>query len=300
MDGQGRGKRGKARRESSGSTQRAQPNRPARSPGRRSLADPPDPRFSRSLEYGAALLECFTPDRTAAGIVDFAAALGTGRSTAHRYAATLHELGYLEQDKHRKYRLGPLALEPGMAAIATARGPLPGAVEVLAELRDRSGHTAGMGVLDGGRAIYVHRLRAHKAGQYEADLGLGVGASLPLHCTALGKALLASLEEGERSELIGGLVLTRRGPHAITSRRRLTADVRAAAERGLALSDEELARDVRSIAVALPRGKKQRRPIAIDLTVSASAYTAEQLVEKLGPLLIDAAVRIGGAADQTL
>lgn len=299
MDGQARGKGGKAKSERSGAAKRAQPEAHGRPHGRvRSLADPPDPRFSRSLEYGAALLECLTPDRTAAGVVDFAAALGTGRSTAHRYAATLHALGYLEQDKHRKYRLGRLALEPAMVAIATVRGSMPGAVDVLAELRERSGHTASMGVLDGARAIYVHRLRAHKAGQYEADLGFGVGASLPLYCTALGKALLASLEDEKRSRLIDGLTLTRRGPRAITSRRRLAADVRVAAERGLAMSDEELAPGVRSIAVALTDNER-RPPIAIDLTAPASACTAERLVEELGPLLIEAAAQIDGAGAGT-
>jgi DNA-binding IclR family transcriptional regulator len=271
----------------------------AKEPSAPRIREVPDPRFSRSLEYGAALLECFTSGATAAGVVDFAAALGTGRSTAHRYAATLHALGYLEQDKHRKYRLGRLALEPGMVAIATVRASMPAAAEVLAELRDRSGHTAGMGVLDGARAIYVHRLPAHKAGQHEADLGLGVGASLPLHCTSLGKALLASLEEDERSQLIGELALTRRGPRAVRSRRRLTAEVRTTAERGLALSDEELAPGVRSIAVAVPNGGQRRLPIAIDLTAPASAYTAERLVKKLGPLLIDAARRIGEASAPT-
>src|SRR5690349_21112573 len=90
-------------------------------PPARRLREEPDPRFSRSLEYGVALLECFTAKRTSAGVVDFAAAVGVGRSTAHRYAATLQALGYLEQDEHRKYRLGRHALEPGIAAIASVR-----------------------------------------------------------------------------------------------------------------------------------------------------------------------------------
>lgn len=262
------------------------------------IREVPDPRFSRSLEYGAALLESLTPDKAAAGVVDFAAALRVGRSTAHRYAATLHALGYLEQDKHRKYRLGRLAVEPGMVAIATVRASMPAAMEVLSELRDRSGHTVGMGVLDGARAIYIHRLPAHKAGQHEADLGLGVGASLPLHCTAIGKALLASLDDEERSQLIEGLALTRRGPRAITSRRRLVAELRAIADQGVAMSDEELASSVRSIAVALP-GCEQRLPVAIDVTVPASAYAAERLLEELGPLVVDAARRIDDAAAET-
>lgn len=261
------------------------------------LREMPDPRFSRSLEYGLAALECFTAERTSAGVVDFAAALGVGRSTAHRYAATLQALGYLEQDEHRKYRLGRLALEPGIAAIAAARACAPGAQLVLAELRDLVGHTVSMGVLDGERVVYVHRLHSRRAGQYDADLGLGVGASLPLHCTALGKALLASLAESERSQLTAALTLTRRGPRSITSLGRLSSELCAIAEHGLALADEELAHGVRSIAVAIAGGNDDPR-IAIDVTAPASAYTAKQLAEKPASLLCDAALRIAAARTQ--
>jgi IclR family transcriptional regulator, pca regulon regulatory protein len=270
----------------------------AEKPPTRSLREAPDPRFSRSLEYGVAVLECFTAQRTAAGVVDFAAGLGVGRSTAHRYAATLHALGYLEQDEHRKYRLGRLALEPGIAAIGAVRASVPHAEPVLADLRERTGHTVSMGVLDGGRVLYVYRMRAHNAGQHEADLGLGVGAALPLHCTALGKALLASLAEEERSELIAQLTLARCGPKSITTVKRLSSELCAIGKRGLAISDEELAPRVRSIAASVRTGEQSLR-IAIDVTVPASAYAAKRLAHDLSSPLCEAAVEIGDASAQS-
>lgn len=287
MAGQRRGKR----RDGS-----ARPREEELLPAARRLHQPPDPRFSRSLEYGLALLECFNAGRTLAGIIDFSSALEIGRSTAHRYATTLHALGYLEQDEHRKYRLGRLALDPGLAALAIVRASVPDAAPILAELRDRTGHTVGMGVLDGARAIYVHRLLAHGAGQYEADLGLGAGASLPLHCTALGGALLASLAEQERTRLIEEMTLAKRGPKSSTSRRRLAAAVRAIGENGTVLSDEELAPGVRSlaVAVALPEGDGVR-PGAIEVTVPASACTMDRLAEQYGPLVREAAERLASA-----
>ena len=47
------------------------------------------------------------------GIKDFSELLGMGRSSAHRYATTLVELGYLEQDPSRKYRFAPRASDLG-------------------------------------------------------------------------------------------------------------------------------------------------------------------------------------------
>ena len=68
-----------------------------------------------------------------------------------------------------------------------------------------------MGVLDGTRVLYVHRLFAHGTGQYMADLELGTGAFAPAYCTAIGKAPLASLSAPDRREAIAGLKLKLHG-----------------------------------------------------------------------------------------
>ncbi|MGA9286089.1 MAG: helix-turn-helix domain-containing protein, partial [Solirubrobacteraceae bacterium] len=64
-------------------------------PGR--IKPAPVPRFSRSLEYGLALLECFTSEHPARQISDLADILKLSRSTTHRYAQTLLALERLEQ-----------------------------------------------------------------------------------------------------------------------------------------------------------------------------------------------------------
>ena len=74
------------------------------------LADTTDPRLSRSLVRGLALLGCFDVDGGARGVVELAADLGMSASTAHRYASTLVELGLLERcPRTRKYRPAGLA-----------------------------------------------------------------------------------------------------------------------------------------------------------------------------------------------
>jgi IclR family pca regulon transcriptional regulator len=249
----------------------------------------PDPRLSRSLEYGIAMLECFSPQRTAMGVVDFSEALGLGRSTAHRYASTLHALGYLEQDRHRKYRLSRRAFEPGLAAIGAIRASLQMG-SALEDLRRQTGHTVSLAALDGSRGVYVYRLHAHGAGQHTADRDQRVGSALPLHCTALGKALIAWLPDAERRALVGALTLTSPGPNAITSRRRLLQELEAIRERGLALGDEEQAAGVRSVAA--PAGAQGAARIALDVTVPSSAYPMRRLAEELGPLVKRAAERI--------
>lgn len=252
----------------------------------------PDPRTSRSLEYGVAILESFSRERQELGIAALADFVGISRSTTHRYAATLVALGFLEQDAKRKYRLSTRAANPGSAAIAAVRLQVH-ARAVLEELREQTGHTVSMGVLERGRVIYIYRLLGHRLGQHAIDADLGVGASVPMHCTALGKALLASLSDAERREALAGVRLTQYGPRTITDKSALVAELDRISPHGVVLSDEEAMGGSRSIA-ALVRSPSGERPLAIDVTAPSATYTLEQLVEQVGPHIERAARLISG------
>jgi IclR family pca regulon transcriptional regulator len=251
-----------------------------------------DPRLSRSLEYGVAILEAFSGGRQTLGIANIADIVGVSRSTTHRYAMTLVALGYLEQNSSRKYRLARHSADPGGAAIGAIRREVA-ARAVLEELREETGHTVSMGVLNGARVIYVHRLLAHGAGQYVADHDLGVGAGVPAYCSALGKVLLASISDAERRELLANIELKPQGPNTIEERDELAAELDRIGARGVVVSDEELFAGVRSIAALVPRPRSEH-PAAIEVTVPSSAYTVEQLRKRIGPRLKRAVKLLSG------
>lgn len=257
---------------------------------RERIASEADPRMSRSMEYGLAILECFSGERPFLGIADLADMIKSSRSTTHRYVSTLVELGYLEQGSRRKYLLAPGAAEPGMAALGALRLSDP-AREALERLRDETGRTVAVGVRDGTRALYIDRVIGHGDGQLDADVGLGVGVPLPLHCTAIGKVLLAGLQEPEREQVLAEIELTRHGPKSIVARRELEAELDAIRRSGMAVSDEELRPGLRSIAVVLVDPRPER-PIAIDMTVPASACSLAQLTAELAPQLRGVAERV--------
>jgi len=252
----------------------------------------PDPRLSRSLEYGIAILEAFSRDRQALGIAEMADIVGISRSTTHRYAITLVALGHLEQDDKRKYRLSAQAGDPGSAVIGAIRKAVP-ARTALEELRDEVGHTVSMGVLDGARVIYVHRLLSHRSGQYAIDMDLGVGAHIPVYCTAMGKVLLASISDAERRALLDGLDLTPMGPKVITVKTKLRAQLDRISTREAVVSDEELLAGARSIAVLIPRPASEH-PLALEVTVPSSAYSVKRLLAEIGPRLKRTAKLISG------
>jgi IclR family transcriptional regulator, pca regulon regulatory protein len=248
-------------------------------------------KYSRSVEFGLAIIACFTARKRILGIAELADLVKVSRSTTHRYAQTLVELGCLEQDHKRRYRLARGITAAGVAFLDALRLETPEARKALEDLRDETGHTVSMGVLDGTRVLYLHRLFAHGRGQYNADLGLGAGAFVPTYCTAIGKMLLASLSAPDRRDAVTALKLKARGPKTIRKKRVLKQELLAIHARGIAVCDEEQAPGVRSIAATIVRPGRSRL-MAISVTVPAQSMSVATMRTKLAPHLLAAAERI--------
>jgi IclR family pca regulon transcriptional regulator len=250
-------------------------------------------RFSSSLRAGLAILNCFSAEHPVLGIANLADELSMSRSTTHRYASTLVALGYLEQDQARRYRLAPRVVDVGMSVLDSMvlRGK---AREHLRELREQTGRTVSLGILDGADVRYVDRLRGWRRGQHAVDLNLGVGARVPAHCSAMGKVLIANLPDKRRDQTISQLQLTRCGPNSITTKRALRAELERVRSEGIAVGDEELAPGVRTLAAPV-FGPDDEVVAAIGMPLPADAFTQQELLDVLGPPLRAAAKRISAA-----
>ena len=244
-----------------------------------------------SLEYGLRLLACFSPERPLWQLTELAEQVGLNPSTVHRYTKTLLALGYVEQDKQSRYRLSVRASDPGHSMVSTLGRETPAARKILEDLRDRTGHTVSLAALNGTFALYMQRYHAHGPGQFDVNLQQGVGAMVPLHCTAIGKAILASLNETEQRASIATLTLEREGPKTVKTKRALAEEVELARTRGYATCDEEQDEGIRSIAAPLPRPGRSR-PMAIAVTVPAELYTVDEMVAKFAKAVLGAARRI--------
>jgi IclR family pca regulon transcriptional regulator len=248
-----------------------------------------DGRYSLSLGHGLAILASFSAERSTLGIADMASVLSMSRSTTHRYAATLAQLGYLEQNSSRRYRLTPRCADVGLSALGSmalheCSRPL------LGELRRETGWTVSLAILDGSEVMLVERLRGWR-GLHEIDLRLGSSARLPVHCTAMGKVLLAGLPDPELRDLLVPLTLKRHGPNSITGKRALRAEIEQAREQGYAIDDEELIDGLRSIAVPVldARGSVLG---ALDLSVPGALFEGHELNEEFGYVLGETAEAI--------
>ena len=258
---------------------------------------PRPPRYSMSLQRGLAFLGLFSNEVLALSIADLKRRLELTQSTTHRYASTLAALGYLAQNPSRAYRLAPGAARPGIAMLNTiARRTY--SEPILKTLREIVGHTVGLVILGDHQGTYVQRFHAHGQGQYAADMSLRTGAHIPLHSTAAGKAILATLSEDRLRSVLNKLSLTETGPSAITDKNTLVREIERVKSDGIALSDDEHARGVRSIAVPVktPYGE---HPLAVDITLPTSPHTSKQLLSRSAPHLKTAAREISDRLDET-
>ena len=249
-----------------------------------------EPRYSQSLERGLAILQTFTPERPVLGIAEIADGLGMSRSTAHRYVITLAALGFMEQCANRKYRLGLRVTDLGMSAL-NSTGLREQSRPYLEELRRDTSYTVSISVLDGFEILYIDRARSFRRGQNKIDFNLRPGSRLPAYCTAMGKVLLANLPEAEQRELISEMVLARRGPNSITSKKALRTELEHVLAEGIAVNDEELAQGLYSIAAPV-RTESREVVAAMNIAAHVSMISVEEMVDALGPHLVASAASL--------
>lgn len=164
---------------------------------------------------------------------------GLSKATVHRIAGDLVDWGVVERDGDT-YRLGLRLFELGVHA-PRGRELSAAARQAIRSLAAETGDTVHLGVLacEKVKVPSPSMLYIDKAvGPTAAKLPTRAGGRMPVHCTALGRALLAGLGE-EDAEAVAAAPLPRVTRHTITSRRQFLDMVRAAADEGYAIEREE-------------------------------------------------------------
>lgn len=145
------------------------------------------------LQRGIEVLHAFTPERQRLSLGALAAAVGVSRSAVYRVAYTLCQSGLLLHDtRDNSYALGPAVLRLGYGYLA-AREIVEVAMPHLELLRDRTGWSAHLGVLEGMDVLYLVRVPARRG----AASIVHVGSRLPAHATTMGRILLAHQSAAE-------------------------------------------------------------------------------------------------------
>jgi len=199
------------------------------------------------LDKSFSVLDLLLKKGSAMNMTELAKKLGFYPSTIHRILDTLRHWGYVEQDSHtQKYRLGLKALELGMAKLHQM-DLVREATPCLKELVNQCNETVHLGALNGGEVLYL----AKEESSQTIRMISYVGKRAPLHCTSLGKVLLAYLSAEERKKILGEKVLPRLTANTITDKMELEKELGKVREQGFALDREENEKDVRCVAAPI-------------------------------------------------
>jgi DNA-binding IclR family transcriptional regulator len=167
-------------------------------------------------------------------LADIAAATGLPKATVHRILRVMVERGLALPTGDGAYVSGPRLL--AIAGRVMHRLDLPAQVRpYLDELQRRTGRTVHLALLSGDEAVYVAKVESEKPYR----LASRVGMSLHLHCTSIGKAMLAAMTDEQVAGIAARAGLPRRTPKTITEVDALLAEVAATRARGWAEDHEE-------------------------------------------------------------
>jgi DNA-binding IclR family transcriptional regulator len=167
----------------------------------------------QSIDRAAAILKALAGGPQRLGVSELATRLGLARPTVHGLLQTLLAHGFVQQDPDsEKYQLGPGLLQLGYSFLDL--NELRRRSIVHAErLAGRANQAVRVGVTHGARIFIVHHVfRPDSTLQI-----LEVGAELPLHASALGKAVLAFMPEAMSADVVDS-ALARLTKHTLTQK----------------------------------------------------------------------------------
>lgn len=207
------------------------------------ISDLPQPLEDRyrvqSVERAFQLLETLaTTGSDGLTLTELAKAIGVSKSTAYAILQTMLGGGFVADTgagMTRRYRLGMALARLGdvvVSQIALRDVALP----VLRELARQTLLAARVAVLDEPYAVVIARVDAPES---SVRFAVNLGKREHLHCSAVGKAILAALDRGDARSMLAATGMAGKTPHTITDEATLLVELDAVAQRGYAVDDEE-------------------------------------------------------------
>lgn len=248
------------------------------------------PAVQRSLD----ILELFLDGRDSVSAPEIVEELELPRTTVHELLNTLAGREYLHRhpDVPGRYQLGIQLFRLGSRYSEGLDVPKVGQ-RVAQEVVQACNETAHVAVLDGLHIIYIAKVDSSHAVRMVSSLG----RRLPAHCTALGKALLASLPEAELDRRLEAGPLEALSERSITDPARLRAELDQVRREGWAMEECEANPDVCCVAAPV-RDRSGQVVSALSISVPAHRWSPARRDELRG-VVTEAADRftalLGGA-----
>lgn len=207
---------------------------------------------ARQPESVAAVLKVFAilqalSERPETGISDLSVRLAMPKATVYRFLQTMKTLGFVQQEADterygltmRLYELGTRSLRnPDLVELAKPH---------MQRLSDATGETVHLGTLIDSEIIYVHKVDSrHMLGMYSR-----IGRRAPLHCTAIGKVLMAWESPERRTTILQGCDFKAYRDKTITTLAEFEQELERTLAQGFGQDREEFDEHIRCAAIPI-------------------------------------------------
>lgn len=183
-----------------------------------------------------------------AGVTEVADELELSKSTVHTYLKTLERSGYVVRNGNEyalAYKLWLLG-----ESIRNRSYLYQVTRQEVDQLAAETGHYAHLTVAENGKGVNLYQAKGDDSASYDYQTRK-MQHMEPLHLTATGKAILASLSRPTVESILDRHGLPQRTPHTITDREELFAELDAIADRGYAYNDEEEVEGFRAVGAPI-------------------------------------------------
>ncbi|MBT2689757.1 IclR family transcriptional regulator [Bacillus sp. ISL-47] len=181
------------------------------------------------------------------GVTEIAKQIDINKSSVYRILSTLVQYGYIEQDGETgKYKLGYKFLEISSKLLesidlrAEAR-------PFLQELENETNEVIHLVVYDQGEVVYIEKLEGNETLRMHSK----VGKRAPMHCTSVGKAILAHLPSSVVVDILERKGMPVHTDKTITDKEEFLKELSQVRQKGYALDLEENEYGITCVAVPI-------------------------------------------------
>jgi IclR family pca regulon transcriptional regulator len=203
--------------------------------------------YIKSLVKGLKIIDLISQHESPLKLEELVRISGVKKTSCFRILQTLVGSGYALKDRNTGgYFIGPKIISIGLTALEN-RGIRELALPFMKEIRQRTGATVNLAILNGSDVIFVERLQS----AHIVEGNLRVGSRLSAHLSSMGKVILAYLPEAELEAVLKQIRFERKTDKTLASIRALNEELKKIRAAGYAVNNEELATGLFAVAVPL-------------------------------------------------
>ena len=245
-----------------------------------------DPDYVTAFARGLQVVRTFGKGSETQTLSEVAAKAGLNRGTARRFLLTLESLGYVEQ-QGRQFRLLPRVMELGFSYLSSV--PLwEQAQPLMKAIVDQIDEACSLAVLDGTEVVYLARVPP----RHMHTVPVHIGTRMPAYVNAMGRVLLAELDEAALADYFRRAELNKINPHTVADEKRLREILKEVRALGYAMPEQEMHEGRSSLAVPI-RNREGTAIAAMNISAMMSRAPRQTFLETFLPLLRQAATVLG-------